>query len=60
MSAREKAPVTARRKAGLQDDHDPSDIGQEQNNREEERGRAKSSEGKLDDDNLPDDDSKFG
>ena len=59
MSAREKAPVTAQRKAGLQDDHDPSDIGQEQNNREE-RGRAKSSEGKLDDDNLPDDDSKFG
>jgi len=61
MPAREKAPSSAPLKTGLQDDHDPNDIGQKQNNRDEnDRRRPHSSEGKLDDDNLPDDDSKFG
>jgi hypothetical protein len=61
MPAHEKAPVTAKRKAGLQDDHDPNDIGQQQNNNaENDRGRKRSAEGKLDDDKLPDDESKFG
>jgi len=43
-------------KAGLQDDHDPNDIGQQQNNKTENRRRK----GKLDDDKLPADDRKFG
>lgn len=61
MPAREKAPSAAPLKTGLQDDHDPNDIGQKQNNRDEsDRRQAHSSEGKLDDDNLPDDESKFG
>jgi hypothetical protein len=64
MPAREKAPVTAKRNVGLQDDHDPNDIGQQQNktgnDRQNDRRRNRSSAGKLDEDQLPDDESKFG
>ena len=58
-------------KVGLQDDHDPRDPAQKQNDKSKDEfkpskqpagpyDRDKGSEGKVDTQGLPDDESKFG